>query len=292
MECMVRRWGLTPLGGIGVVLNLLAVWAWTTEREFNPLIFFLKWLAVFDIFFLILYTAKSFALNSKFLNIRMAFLNMAVFTTTCASVYEYCSIFHPDIARKCVYKRAVLSIAAYFVLSVIFILFYLAFSTVNNHRQWLATEGIVFLLIPTILQVFLVARVMWDMLQNNKLSRRVPDTYLLQTTDKSGSQSPVQDATKAARMNRRQLTLALCHIILWSFIAFGIVNFIAVVLSLYPKEEEKAAWRVFHLATMFVLYIISSVSFVILYLFVSDFRNLIRKRINSSVRSSSRYTTT
>jgi hypothetical protein len=49
IECMASRWGLAPFGFIGVVLNLLALWVWTAEREFKPLTFFLKCLAAFDI---------------------------------------------------------------------------------------------------------------------------------------------------------------------------------------------------------------------------------------------------
>jgi hypothetical protein len=96
MECMIRRWGLTPLACIGVVLNILAMWVWTAERGFKTLTLFFKCLAVFDTFYLILYTVKSFALTAESSespksgwNIFIVFANMVVFTTTCLSVYQY-----------------------------------------------------------------------------------------------------------------------------------------------------------------------------------------------------------
>jgi hypothetical protein len=33
IECVIRRWYLTPIGCIGVLLNLLVLWVWTARQD-------------------------------------------------------------------------------------------------------------------------------------------------------------------------------------------------------------------------------------------------------------------
>jgi hypothetical protein len=93
VECMIRQWGMTPLGCIGIVLNLIALWAWSAEREFKPLTFYIKCLAVSDILYMLFYMSV-YDLNSlgrksrghSFVSLFIAFRWMIVFSTTCIAI--------------------------------------------------------------------------------------------------------------------------------------------------------------------------------------------------------------
>jgi hypothetical protein len=227
----------------------------------------------------------------------MVFSYMVVFTTTCISVYQYCGVFHPNIAKKFVRRCAVLTLATYFLPLVIGFGIYLAVKKPEQENKnkkhgsftidFMITS-IVFHLVPTIIQVVLVACVLREILRFNKMSHRGEPDAVSSQTERKVSQPTGSDNTctttssKEARKSQRELTFALCNIILWSFFAFGVMTFIMVVLGLAnPNEEKKAGWRLFKVAMMFVLYLKSSVNFLILYFFVADFRNLFRQRVDS-----------
>jgi hypothetical protein len=121
-------------------------------------------------------------------------------------------------------------------------------------------------------------------LRFNKLSNSTNDE--LRTPQSEPRVSPLSGgdniSPKQARKNQRQLTIAMCHIIIWSFFGFGIMTFMTVVLNLaHLEDEENQLWRAFRVAMIFVLYINSSVNFLIFYFFVADFRDLFHKRLAS-----------
>jgi hypothetical protein len=120
---------------------------------------------------------------------------------------------------------------------------------------WIAIIGILFLLIPTFIQVALVARVLWEILRVKKLNR---------TQGQVSQVSGMGMEARKLRDERRKahhLTMAVCHIVLCSFIAFGIMTFLAVLHALINVDkEESAVYRLFKAGMMGVQYVNSSIN--------------------------------
>jgi hypothetical protein len=92
--------------------------------------------------------------------------------------------------------------------------------------------------------------------------------------------------TREERQKRRQLTFAVrnCNIVCLSFLVFGVMTLLSVVMVLVnPHEEEEAVWRLFKAVMNLMLFVNSSVKFVIYYLVVAKFQNLLSKRLGLSV---------
>jgi hypothetical protein len=202
-------------------------------------------------------------------------------------------VFHPDAARRFVFKCADLTTAAYILLNVAFFGVMFAIVGKRNKHAIIAADAIVFLLVPTFVQVFLVARVMREVSRLNKqtehptaskpdLSPSCPaETQRLQL---SGMECMT---SKEARKNQRQLANAVCHVVFWSLLAFGILTFLTVVLVLLRGDsEETDVYRLFKAGMMFVMYVNSSVNFLVFYFAVAEFRRLLRKRLQATLGSS------
>jgi hypothetical protein len=106
---------------------------------------------------------------------------------------------------------------------------------------WFTVWRVVFLLLPTIIQVVLVALVMRMILRFNKLSdSKSNNVSHLHIERKLSSLSGGDNITpQHTRKNQRQFMMALCHIILWSFIGFGIMTFLAVVIRFLKLNEQQ-----------------------------------------------------
>jgi hypothetical protein len=284
IECVIRLWCLSPIGCIGMVLNLLVLWVWTGRQDqpFRPLIYFLKCLAVFDIFYLILCTGRNFMLNSgsgRYLEVFILFQNMIVFTTTCIALYQYCTVFYPDTAAKrFTYRCSSITIAAYFLLNTLLIIACIILCKKSNIQVWVAIIGIIFLLIPTSIQVILVARVLRKISRVKKLNRTQRRSKVSQMSGMGMEDKKLRDERRKAH----QQTMAVCHVVLCSFMAFGLMTFLAIVYALMNMDqEESAVHRLFKARLLGVRYVNSSINFTIFFFTVAEFRSLFRKKISS-----------
>jgi hypothetical protein len=129
-------------------------------------------------------------------------------------------------------------------------------------------------------QVVLIGRVMYELW---RINRQIQSELRQQNHPDASQISGIDKITSNENRKRlRQLTYAVCHIIFWSFLAFGIMSLMSVIMILaYPNEFRTGVWRVFKAIMNLVLYINSSVNFLIFFFLVADFRNLLHKRISS-----------
>jgi hypothetical protein len=284
---MIRQWGMAPLGCIGIVLNLIALWAWTAEREFKPLTFYIKCLAVSDILYMLFYMSV-YDLNSlgqksrghSFVSMFIAFRWMIVFSTTCIAIYQYTKLFHPDIARRFTFRCSAVAMTLYFLLGVLYVLFLIYLRNEKDSHIFFSIDNITFSVVPTFLQVVLIGRVMYEL---SRINRQIQSEPRQQSQPEASQISGMYKITsKEDRKKQRQLTYALCHITFWSFLAFGIMTLMSVIMRVaYPNEFETGVWRVFKAVMNIVLYINCSVNFFFFYFLVADFRNLLYQRISS-----------
>jgi hypothetical protein len=245
IDCMISPWGLTPLGCIGVVFNLIALWAWTAERAFKPLTFFIKCLTVFDVFFMIFYTVHSFInagrknINSFMFLLFIPFRWIIVFCTTCIAVYQYMKVFHPDSAKKWfTFKFSIIATAICYLLGIIFVICRHFLSSIPKSHIFYTLGNIPFGVVPTFLQVVLIGRVMYEL---SRINRQIQSEPRQQSQPDASQISGMYKITsKEDRKKQRQLTYALCHIIFWSFLAFGVMTLMSVIMIVaYPEEYRR-----------------------------------------------------
>jgi hypothetical protein len=156
----------------------------------------------------------------------------------CISVHQYCVLFYPDTARKFSYKCLVLTTAAYTMLNIAFLAYYFAVrSQSEKPKTLLALNGLVFVILPTCIQVILMARVRCEVSRVAKLSQSDQPAEEPQSPPQETGQpqdpwlSGMDTVTSLeARRNQRQQTVAVCHVVLWSFIAFGVMALITIAL--------------------------------------------------------------
>jgi hypothetical protein len=215
VDCMIKMWDMAPLGCIGIVLNLIALWAWSAERDFKPLTFYIKCLAVSDIMYMLFYMLRGLLDTQEkaqtLLGLFSAFRWMIVFSTTCIAVHQYTQLFYPDIAKQWFTLRcSAVAMDLYFLLGVVYVICKILFLNKNNMPIFYAVSNIPFSVVPTFLQVVLIGRVMYELL---RINRQIQSEPRQQSQPEASQISGMYKITSTEdRKKQRQLTYALCHI--------------------------------------------------------------------------------